>query len=105
RRVHVRHQRTDRGPARAGPKLPQMKASPPGTPLDGSGQSTELGQSSPSAAGPANHVSLEGMHGTVAVPEPQAGFWQNWPAFVGAAILVSGGYIDPGNWRPGLPAC
>jgi manganese transport protein len=50
------------------------------------------------------HVSLEGVHGTVPVPHPEAGFWQNWRAFVGPAILVSVGYMDPGNWGTDLQA-
>ena len=44
------------------------------------------------------------MHGTVAVPHHQAGFWQNWKAFVGPAVLVSVGYMDPGNWGTDLQA-
>ena len=48
------------------------------------------------------HRSLEGMHGTVAVPHHQAGFWQQWRAFIGPAILVSVGYMDPGNWGTDL---
>jgi manganese transport protein len=48
--------------------------------------------------------SLEGVHGTVAVPHHEAGFWQNWKAFVGPAILVSVGYMDPGNWGTDLQA-
>ena len=48
------------------------------------------------------HVSLEGMHGTVTVPHEQAGFWEQWRAFVGPAILVSVGYMDPGNWGTDL---
>jgi manganese transport protein len=47
-------------------------------------------------------VSLEGVHGTVAVPHHQAGFWKQWRAFVGPAILVSVGYMDPGNWGTDL---
>ena len=50
------------------------------------------------------HPSLEGVHGTVEVPHYQAGFWQNWKAFVGPAILVSVGYMDPGNWGTDLQA-
>src|SRR5215813_11870569 len=50
------------------------------------------------------HPSLEGVHGTVKVPHYQAGFWQNWKAFVGPAILVSVGYMDPGNWGTDLQA-
>ena len=47
------------------------------------------------------HVSLEGVHGTVDVPIPK-------PAsgavarYVGPAILVSVGYMDPGNWGTDL---
>ena len=44
------------------------------------------------------------MHGTVAVPAHDAGFWQKWRAFVGPAILVSVGYMDPGNWGTDLQA-
>ena len=50
------------------------------------------------------HVSLEGIHGTVEVPHHQAGFWQQWRAFIGPAILVSVGYMDPGNWGTDLAA-
>src|SRR5690242_12368705 len=46
--------------------------------------------------------SLEGIHSTVAVPHPTAGFWQHWRAFAGPAILVSVGYMDPGNWGTDL---
>ena len=49
-----------------------------------------------------NHVSLEEMHGSVVVPHHEAGFWQQWRAFVGPAILVSVGYMDPGNWGTDL---
>jgi manganese transport protein len=49
-----------------------------------------------------NHLSLEGVHGTVEVPGPEAGFWKKWRAFVGPAILVSVGYMDPGNWGTDL---
>jgi manganese transport protein len=46
--------------------------------------------------------SLEGTHGTIGVPHHRAGFWQQWKAFVGPAILVSVGYMDPGNWGTDL---
>jgi manganese transport protein len=49
-----------------------------------------------------NHPSLEGMHGTVPVPPHGAGFWRQWRAFVGPALLVSVGYMDPGNWGTDL---
>ena len=51
-----------------------------------------------------SHPSLEGVHSTVNVPHHEAGFWQNWKAFVGPAILVSVGYMDPGNWGTDLQA-
>jgi len=57
---------------------------------------------SPSATPDGGHVSLEGVHGTVKVPHHQAGFWEQWRAFVGPAILVSVGYMDPGNWGTDL---
>ena len=50
----------------------------------------------------AGQVSLEGLHGTVEVPHHGAGFWQQWRAFIGPAILVSVGYMDPGNWGTDL---
>jgi len=46
--------------------------------------------------------SLEGIHGSVAVPGPTAGFWQHWRAFAGPALLISVGYMDPGNWGTDL---
>jgi manganese transport protein len=38
----------------------------------------------------------------VSVPPQQAGFWRQWRAFVGPAILISVGYMDPGNWGTDL---
>ncbi len=49
-------------------------------------------------------LSLEGMHSSVEVPHHEAGFWEQWRAFVGPAILVSVGYMDPGNWGTDLQA-
>src|SRR5438067_6267813 len=51
-----------------------------------------------------SHMSLEGVHGSVEIPDHQAGFWEQWRAFVGPAILVSVGYMDPGNWGTDLQA-
>jgi len=48
------------------------------------------------------HLSLEGIHGTIAVPGVKTGFWRQWRAFVGPAVLVSVGYMDPGNWGTDL---
>jgi manganese transport protein len=46
--------------------------------------------------------SLEGIHGSVPVPVEGAGFWRTWRAFAGPALLVSVGYMDPGNWGTDL---
>ncbi len=48
--------------------------------------------------------SLEGMHSTVPVPSHHEGWWKHWRAFVGPAVLVSVGYMDPGNWGTDLVA-
>ncbi len=53
-------------------------------------------------APPSGHRSLENVHGTVPVPHHRAGFWRQWRAFTGPAILVSVGYMDPGNWGTDL---
>ena len=55
-----------------------------------------------SAGAPGTGLSLENVHGSVAVPGPGAGFWRQWRAFVGPAVLVSVGYMDPGNWGTDL---
>jgi manganese transport protein len=79
-------------------------------PADGNAPSPPPGPRGPAAAGgPAagvkpNHVSLEGLHGTVGVPQSGEGFWRQWLAFVGPAILISVGYMDPGNWGTDLQA-
>ena len=62
----------------------------------GSGVGADVPHSSPR--------SLEGLHSSVEVPHQQAGFWEHWRAFVGPAILVSVGYMDPGNWGTDLQA-
>jgi manganese transport protein len=51
-----------------------------------------------------SRLSLAEVHGTVAVPHHKAGFWKQCRAFVGPAILVSVGYMDPGNWGTDLQA-
>ncbi len=55
-------------------------------------------------APPAGNVSLEGVHGSVKLPAHEAGFLRQWLAFSGPAILVSVGYMDPGNWGTDLQA-
>ncbi|HVM49339.1 MAG TPA: Nramp family divalent metal transporter [Candidatus Acidoferrum sp.] len=63
----------------------------------------KAGGSGPGAsARSTSHVSLEGMHSSVEVPPARSGFWRQWRAFVGPAILVSVGYMDPGNWGTDL---
>jgi manganese transport protein len=51
---------------------------------------------------PAGQRSLEGLHGSVNVPAANAGFWKQWRAYSGPAILISVGYMDPGNWGTDL---
>ena len=58
----------------------------------------------PIAISEAHSPSLEGFHGTIPVPARDAGFWKNYRAFVGPALLVSVGYMDPGNWATDLEA-
>src|SRR3954464_15169540 len=48
--------------------------------------------------------SLEEVHRSVPVPEASASFWKKWRAFTGPALLVSVGYMDPGNWATDLAA-
>lgn len=71
-------------------------------PLD-TNMPTTSGISSPEARS-GGHVSLEGVHSSIEVPHHEAGFWEQWRAFVGPAILVSVGYMDPGNWGTDLQA-
>jgi manganese transport protein len=47
-------------------------------------------------------LSLEGLHGSVAVPHPRAQFWKQMAAYFGPAILISVAYMDPGNWGTDL---
>ncbi len=72
--------------------------------MSNSGLNREAANSDKTTPAVAGHRSLEGMHSTVAVPHHQAGFWEQWRAFVGPAILVSVGYMDPGNWGTDLQA-
>jgi hypothetical protein len=53
---------------------------------------------------PGGSVSLEGFHGSVALPPPAARPWRQYLAFAGPALLVSVGYMDPGNWATDLQA-
>src|ERR1035438_7977413 len=49
-------------------------------------------------------VSLEGFHASVALPSLTARPWRQYLAFAGPALLVSVGYMDPGNWATDLQA-
>jgi len=49
-------------------------------------------------------LALSEVRGSIRVPPPEAGFWRQWRAFVGPALLVSVGYMDPGNWGTDLQA-
>jgi len=60
------------------------------------------GQEPVSSSSTVSHLSLEGIHGTVDLPDHDAGFWRQWRAFIGPALLVSVGYMDPGNWGTDL---
>ncbi|TLV00843.1 Nramp family divalent metal transporter [Dyadobacter luticola] len=46
---------------------------------------------------PDRQASLSEVHSTIHVPEG-AGFWKKMAAFAGPGLMVSVGYIDPGNW-------
>ena len=48
------------------------------------------------------HLSLEDVHSSIPVPDANAGFFKQLRAFAGPAILVSVGYMDPGNWGTDL---
>jgi manganese transport protein len=53
---------------------------------------------------PAQGLSLQGLHGSVKVPPAAAGLLRQVRAFVGPALLISVGYMDPGNWGTDLQA-
>ncbi len=68
----------------------------------GAAEPAPLNAAADDADAATEHRSLENVHGSIEVPHHQAGFWQQWKAFVGPAILVSVGYMDPGNWGTDL---
>jgi manganese transport protein len=45
--------------------------------------------------------SLQEVHASIPVPK-NAGFWRTLLAFVGPGLMVSVGYMDPGNWATDL---
>ena len=78
------------------------KTRPAGTTRQADPSSAAAGRDGIAASPSGDHVSLEGVHGSVQLPDHDAGFWRNWLAFSGPAILVSVGYMDPGNWGTDL---
>ncbi len=58
----------------------------------------------PSKAASRDGLSLEGLHGTVPVPSARRPAWLQYLAFAGPGLLVSVGYMDPGNWATDLAA-
>jgi manganese transport protein len=51
---------------------------------------------------PPRALSLQGLHGSVQVPPAGAGLVRQFRAFAGPALLISVGYMDPGNWGTDL---
>ena len=51
---------------------------------------------------PSEGISLEGFHSSVSLPAVTARPWRQYLAFAGPALLVSVGYMDPGNWATDL---
>jgi len=45
-------------------------------------------------------MSLEGMHGSVKVPDSKAGFWKQMAAYFGQTVLVSVAYMDLATGEP-----
>lgn len=43
------------------------------------------------------------VHGSIVIPE-QASFWKKLSIFLGPGLLVSVGYMDPGNWATSIEA-
>src|ERR1044072_270892 len=47
------------------------------------------------------NISLSEVHETVVVPS-RGTAWRKWLAITGPALMVSVGYMDPGNWATDL---
>ena len=58
--------------------------------------------SDPQQDGGRSHLSLSNVHGSVRTPAVDASFLKQYRAFAGPALLVSVGYMDPGNWGTDL---
>ena len=58
--------------------------------------------SKPQPGGDLSRRSLSSVHSSVRTPVASAGFLKQYRAFAGPALLVSIGYMDPGNWGTDL---
>jgi len=56
----------------------------------------------PELAHQSSQLSLDDIHSSIEVPHSSAGFFKQWRAFAGPALLISVGYMDPGNWGTDL---
>src|SRR6201987_1682942 len=68
----------------------------------GAAEPSPLNAAAADAVTATGHRSLENVHGSIEVPHQHAGFGQQGNSFAGPAILVSVGYMDPGNWGTDL---
>lgn len=46
--------------------------------------------------------SLSEVHATVLIPHKSKGFWRTLLAYLGPGLMISVGYMDPGNWATDL---
>jgi hypothetical protein len=72
---------------------------------DGSSQDGEATSENDALLGwkqPVHVKSLSDAHASIAVPGEDASFWRKLYAFTGVGLMVSIGYMDPGNWATGL---
>ena len=70
--------------------------------IDVSGMSVQEPSLTVSGMDHETHPSLEGMHGSVVTPPNSASLFSKLRVYLGPAILVSVGYMDPGNWGTDL---
>ncbi len=67
-------------------------------------QSASIPRAAPVPPREGHGESLLEVRGTVPIPHPREGFFRTWLAFSGPALLVTVGYMDPGNWSTDLSA-
>src|SRR6266702_4132489 len=51
---------------------------------------------------PSSLPSLSEVYATVPIPHKSKGFWRTLLAYLGPGLMVSVGYMDPGNWATDL---